>query len=178
MAQPLLKDAAWPALLDLPALGNRLLKPLVAHLEARQASQATQRLRQALTTAKPGRLANTLDLTLPAQKGQPARSITVRDDLLKTSKAHRLSRRLTFRGLDISIETDKGELRHWFDPHANKSGTTKMTLPYGYIRRTEGVDGDHVDCFVGPDEQAKNVYVVHQMKAPDFKVYDDKANLR
>ena len=84
-----------------------------------------------------------------------------------------LSRRLTFRGLPISVETDKGELRHWFDPHENKRGTTKMRVPYGYIRRTEGVDGDHVDCYVGPNTRAPNVYVVHQMKAPDFKVYDE-----
>jgi len=91
---------------------------------------------------------------------------------LKFAK-HRLSRRLTFRGLPISIETDKGELRHWFDPHENKSGTTKMRVPYGYIRRTEGVDGDHVDCYVGPHGRAHNVYVVHQMKAPAFKTYDE-----
>lgn len=91
---------------------------------------------------------------------------------LKLAK-HCLARRMTFRGLPISIETDKGELRHWFDVHENKSGTTKMTWPYGYIRRTEGVDGDHVDCYVGPNERAKNVYIVHQMKAPEFKVYDE-----
>jgi hypothetical protein len=86
---------------------------------------------------------------------------------------YKLSRRMTFRGLPISVETDKGELRHWFDPHENKSGTTKMKWPYGYIRRTEGVDGDHVDCYVGPNERAKNVYIVHQMKAPEFKTYDE-----
>ena len=92
---------------------------------------------------------------------------------LKTAKAHKLSRRMKFRGLDVSIETDKGELRHWYDPHKKESGTTKMTHPYGYIRRTKGVDGDHVDVYVGPNEDAKNVYVVHQMTAPDFKKFDE-----
>ena len=91
----------------------------------------------------------------------------------KVAKAHRLSRRMTFRGLNISIETDKDELRHWYDPHNKTKGSTKMTHAYGYIRRTKGVDGDHVDVYVGPNEQAKNVYVVHQMKAPDFKKYDE-----
>lgn len=86
---------------------------------------------------------------------------------------YRLSRRMTFRGLPISVETDKGEKRHWHDPHEHKSGTTLMKHPYGYIRRTEGVDGDHVDVYVGPNEDAKNVYVVHQMKAPDFKKFDE-----
>ena len=95
---------------------------------------------------------------------------------MKLAKAYKLSRRLKFRGLDVSIETDKGELRHWYDPHNKKKGSTKMTHAYGYIRRTKGVDGDHLDVYVGPNELAKNVYVVHQMKAPDFKKYDeDKA---
>ncbi len=91
----------------------------------------------------------------------------------KTAKAHKLSRRTYFRGLHISIETDKGELRHWKDPHNGESGSTKMKYPYGYIRRTKGVDGDHVDVYVGPNKRAKNVYIIHQMKAPEFKKYDE-----
>lgn len=92
---------------------------------------------------------------------------------IKLNKARKLSRRMSFRGLDISIETDKGELRHWYDPHNDTRGSTEMSHPYGYIRRTKGVDGDHVDVYVGPNENAPNVYIVHQMKAPDFKKYDE-----
>lgn len=92
---------------------------------------------------------------------------------IKLGKAYKLSRRMKFRGLDVSIETDKGELRHWYDPHNKTKGSTKMSHPYGYIRRTKGVDGDHVDVYIGPKEDAPNVYVVHQMKAPDFKKYDE-----
>lgn len=92
---------------------------------------------------------------------------------IKLGKAHKLSRRMKFRGLDVSIETDKGELRHWYDPHNKTKGSTKMSHAYGYIRRTQGVDGDHVDVYVGPKEDAPNVYVVHQMKAPKFKTYDE-----
>ncbi len=86
---------------------------------------------------------------------------------------HKLSRRMDFRGLKISIETDKGELRHWYNPHNKEKGYTKMTNAYGYIRRTEGVDGDHVDVYVGPHLDAPFVYIVHQMKAPDFTEYDE-----
>jgi hypothetical protein len=85
----------------------------------------------------------------------------------------RLSNRLNFRGLQISVETDKGEKRHWYDPHEKKHGVTTMKWPYGYIRRTEGLDGDHVDCFVGPNERAPKVYIVHQMKAPHFSEQDE-----
>jgi hypothetical protein len=93
--------------------------------------------------------------------------------LFKLSRAYRLSRRMEFRGLKISVETDKGELRHWYDPHNKEKGSTKMRYPYGYIRRTEGLDGDHVDVYVGPNENAENVYVVHQQKAPNFNKYDE-----
>jgi hypothetical protein len=86
---------------------------------------------------------------------------------------HKLSRRLKFRGLDVSIETDEGEVRRWHDASTGEEGKTKMSIPYGYIRRTEGVDGDHVDVFIGPHEDAENVYVIHQRKAPDFKTFDE-----
>lgn len=83
-------------------------------------------------------------------------------------KARKLHARRKFQGFDISIENRAGSVRH-----TKTAGATKMVHPYGYIRLTEGTDGDHVDVFLGPDEQAKNVYVVHQMKAPDFKVFDE-----
>ena len=86
---------------------------------------------------------------------------------------YKLSKRMKFRGLDISIETDEGEVRHWTDSSTGDKGKTKMHVPYGYIRRTAGADGDHVDVFVGPYETADNVYVIHQRKAPDFKAYDE-----
>lgn len=86
----------------------------------------------------------------------------------------KLDGRTVFRGLKISIETDKGNHRHWYDPHTKTEGKTKMLYPYGYIRRTEGMDGDHVDVFVGPNEQAENVYVVRTKKAPDFTADDEE----
>ena len=48
-----------------------------------------------------------------------------------------------------------------------------MPFAYGYIRGTLGVDGDHVDCYIGPDHTAKQAYIVHTRKAPDFKEYDE-----
>ena len=88
--------------------------------------------------------------------------------------AHKLYARVKFRGLPISIETPKGGFRHWYDPHADKHGKTKMKYAYGYIRRTKGLDGDHVDVFVGPNEKATHVYVVMTKKAPDFKEFDEE----
>lgn len=88
--------------------------------------------------------------------------------------AHKLDGRTTFRGLEISIETNKGNFRYWYDPHEKREGKTKMLYPYGYIRRTKGLDGDHVDVFVGPNEQAENVYVILTKKAPKFEKDDEE----
>ena len=88
-------------------------------------------------------------------------------------KSRRLHGRMMRQGFEISIENRVGSVRRWYDKATDTQGETKMTVPYGYIRRTLGMDGDHVDVFVGPDKAAAKVYVVHQMKAPDFKVYDE-----
>lgn len=91
----------------------------------------------------------------------------------KTSN-YKLQDRRTFGGLDISVENKKGSTRKWFDPHGKESGSTFMHYDYGYIRKTKGTDGDHVDVYVGPDEDADQVYVVNQMKKPDFKAFDEQ----
>ena len=37
-----------------------------------------------------------------------------------------------------------------------------MPADYGYIKRTEGADGDHLDVFIGPDKGSQMVFVVNQ----------------
>lgn len=95
------------------------------------------------------------------------------DQQQQVQKAMKLDGRMEFQGLPISVENKVGSIRRWKDPHSGEEGETKMEHPYGYIRRTEGMDGDHVDVFVGPQENAETAYVVHQMKSPDFKDYDE-----
>lgn len=87
--------------------------------------------------------------------------------------AYKLHYRTKWNGLPISIENRKGSKRYWYDKETDTKGETLMHYPYGYIRLTEAADGDHVDVFIGPDENAKFVYVVHQMKAPSFTEYDE-----
>jgi hypothetical protein len=91
----------------------------------------------------------------------------------RLQKAYKLQGRRKWQGLDVSIENRRGSVRRWYDPHAKRHGETKMHHAYGYIRMTEGVDGDHVDVYLGPDESADKVYVVHQMKAPKFEKFDE-----
>lgn len=47
-----------------------------------------------------------------------------------------------------------------------------MPADYGYIRRTEGADGDHVDAYVGPDKNAPMAWIVDQID-PKTKDFDE-----
>ncbi len=114
-----------------------------------------------------GALWQTLQFTSPLN--QPG----VRPAAPELEKSHKLHYRTQFQRFDISIENRRGSVRKWYDPATDTEGQTRMLYPYGYIRLTEGADGDHVDVFLGPDEDAKNVYVVHQMKASHFRQYDE-----
>jgi len=88
-------------------------------------------------------------------------------------KSRKLHARMKFQGFEISIENRKGSFRHWYDRATKTEGKTEMLFPYGYIRKTEGADGEHVDVFVGPDASAEKVFVIHQRKAPDFTAFDE-----
>jgi hypothetical protein len=68
---------------------------------------------------------------------------------------------ISFHGLPISIETPKGATREGKDP-SGKVWRCKMPADYGYIKRTEGADGDHVDVFVGPDKDSRMVFIINQ----------------
>lgn len=88
-----------------------------------------------------------------------------------TFSGYKLQGRTTFNGLKISIENKKGSVRRGTDSDGHK-WAIKMHFDYGYIRGTEGVDGDHVDCYIGDNENAKNVYIIHQ-KIPGTNEYDE-----
>lgn len=64
-------------------------------------------------------------------------------------------------GLDIAIENRKGSYRSGVDP-SGREWKNQIKFDYGYIKRTQGADGDHVDVFVGPDRESEIVYVINQ----------------
>lgn len=80
--------------------------------------------------------------------------------------------RLKWNGLDIAIENPAGTVREGVD-EGGKAWRTEFKYAYGEISRTEGVDGDPVDVYMGPDETAPEVYVVRQMKRKDWDKYDE-----
>ena len=75
---------------------------------------------------------------------------------------------IKWRGLTLRIENPAGSVRRgpW--------GETRMKCDYGYVCRSEAVDGDEVDVYLGQHaDAADTVYVVHQRKYGDWSAYDE-----
>lgn len=72
--------------------------------------------------------------------------------------------RIKVAGLDISVENPAGSERAGVDPDG-KTWRNTLSHHYGYIRKSEGADGDHVDVFVNPgtpEDYEGTVFVVDQ----------------
>jgi N12 class adenine-specific DNA methylase/predicted RNA methylase len=67
-------------------------------------------------------------------------------------------------GLDIAIENAKGSTRAGVGTDG-KPWSVQMPANYGYIKRTTGADGDHVDVYLGPTLDSDKVFVIDQIDA-------------
>lgn len=81
-------------------------------------------------------------------------------------------RKTKFRGLPINIEIDTGMEKRGVGP-GGKKWSHVYKFPYGEIHNTEGFDKDPVDIYLGPNKQAKRVFIVHQKK-PNGSFDEDK----
>lgn len=79
-------------------------------------------------------------------------------------------------GLNISIENPSGSAREGIDADGNKWSSI-LPAHYGYVKQTEGADGDHVDVFVGPNEKSDQVYIVDQYDVNTKKFDEHKVIL-
>lgn len=67
-------------------------------------------------------------------------------------------------GLDISIENLAGSQREGVGEDGKPWAVT-LPYHYGYIRGTEGADGDHVDCMIGPlHDKGTEVTIINQKR--------------
>lgn len=79
---------------------------------------------------------------------------------------------------DVTIENPKGSVRRGTDA-TGKKWEQAMSHTYGYIKGTEGVDGDHIDVFLSSDIDGwdgRRVYVVDQYN-PDGTFDEHKVML-
>lgn len=77
------------------------------------------------------------------------------------------------RGLDITIENQRGTIRKGVDKGGNEWAVS-MQHDYGYIKGTLGIDGDHFDVVLGPNSAAPQVWVITTKAPPAFKKDDEQ----
>lgn len=87
-----------------------------------------------------------------------------------------VKRRTSFLGLPVNIEIEAGETRSGIGDEGEKWEKT-YAVPYGEIDKTIApTDGDPVDVYLGAEDAAAKVYVVHQLRK-DRSADEDKVML-
>lgn len=94
----------------------------------------------------------------------------------KAETKFKLQGHTSFQGLPIAIENDTGSVRKGVDPDGKKWRTV-FKYPYGYIKNTEGNDGEEIDAYIGPDRKAPKAFVIHQRKLDGGAFDEDKVML-
>ncbi|CAB5657639.1 DNA primase TraC [Aeromonas hydrophila] len=80
---------------------------------------------------------------------------------------------LKLHGFDIALENPKGSTRLGTDQDG-KVWQSTMVHDYGYIKRTKGADGDHIDVFIGDQPDSETVYVIDQVDPKTGKFDEHK----
>ena len=83
---------------------------------------------------------------------------------------------VSIQGLPITIENARGSKRRGIG-RDGKSWTSTLPTHYGYFKRTEGRDGDHVDVYLGPHTLSKRVWVIDQLDHETKKFDEHKVML-
>jgi hypothetical protein len=84
--------------------------------------------------------------------------------LIQNQAMYQPKQHFQFYGLDIMIETMKGEIRTGVNPDGTE---WKVVMPadYGELISAYGADGDLVDCYIGPNLESEVAFVVDQVDA-------------
>jgi hypothetical protein len=82
-------------------------------------------------------------------------------------KKGELLERIMYQNIPIAIENDEGSIRKWKN-EKGESGKVQIFYKYGFIEGTKGVDNEEIDCFIGHNPYAPNVYVIRLGK-DDFE---------
>lgn len=81
-----------------------------------------------------------------------------------------------FAGLKVNVENPAGTDRCGVNDKG-KEWRTKMKYDYGFVYSIKGIDGDALDVYLGPDQEAEKVYIVHQVVPETGKFDEDKCML-
>ncbi|MGY3944807.1 LPD38 domain-containing protein [Aeromonas tecta] len=174
---------------DQPGAGNQAAtdaKPATAGLASRAGARDRGELAPPVPTST-GQQQDDKTLTTPAPAGvvvsepvaqvEAARAEVNTEPTQAQKEAGNYKKgHLKLHGFDIALENPKGSTRSGTAPDG-KAWQSTMAHDYGYIKRTEGADGDHVDVFIGDQPESEQVYVVDQVDPQTGKFDEHKVML-
>lgn len=73
-------------------------------------------------------------------------------------------------GFSITIENAPGSIRGKKTANGDIKWQVKMPVAYGYIKKTEGADGDHVDVYIGKSLDSNSIWIIDQNKVKNNKI--------
>ena len=151
--------------------GGRRTGAAVANEGARQAGQEKMELERYIQLR---REREEVAGSAPARIIEEARAEVAQEPTEAQKEAGNYKKgHLTLQGLDIALENPKGSTRSGIDQDG-KAWQSTMAHDYGYIKRTQGADGDHVDVFIGDKPDSETVYVVDQVDPKTGKFDEHK----
>ncbi|WP_235656255.1 LPD38 domain-containing protein [Aeromonas caviae] len=151
--------------------GGRRTGAAVANEGARQAGQEKMDLERYIQLRRDR---EEMAGSAPARMIEAARSEVAPEPTEAQKEAGNYKKgHLKLQGLDIALENPKGSTRSGIDPDGKEWQST-MAHDYGYIKRTLGADGDHVDVFIGDKPDSETVYVVDQVDPKTGKFDEHK----
>ncbi|WP_428831475.1 LPD38 domain-containing protein [Aeromonas caviae] len=151
--------------------GGRRTGAAVANEGARQAGQEKMDLERYIQLRRDR---EEMAGSAPARMIEAARSEVAPEPTEAQKEAGNYKKgHLKLQGLDIAIENPKGSTRSGTDQDGRAWHST-MAHDYGYIKRTLGADGDHVDVFIGDKPDSETVYVVDQVDPKTGKFDEHK----
>lgn len=81
---------------------------------------------------------------------------------------------VSVQGLPVTLENPKGSVRSGKDASGQEWSVT-MPAHYGYIKRTNGADGEQIDVYIGDQPSSDKVYVLDQIDAETRNFDEHKA---
>lgn len=133
----------------------------IEELEQKQPLAPVESTQPAIETVAPASPVDAVDFAAHDAATSPLNDLPEPTQAQKEAGNYKVGR-VNLHGLNISIENPEGSVRRGVGDDG-KPWENELRAHYGYIRGTEGNDGDHVDAFVGPNPESQKVFVVDQV---------------
>lgn len=169
------------------ANSGKTAKEISAALEGRLDPNEVRAVRDDLGIAPAGPSGSIAMGNMPVEPVARAKTLTLNKDIAAAAKevnrnptegqkgaGNYKKGHVNIDGLGVSIENPRGSLRKGVDANG-EPWSVKMPDHYGYIRKTEGADGDHVDAYIGKGDKH---FIADQYDAKTGKFDEHKLLLK